>query len=159
MNLTVGTYTKKTINIESPSMDDISIVDIAHHLSRINRWAGALERSISVAQHSIEVSKRVYNLRPELALAALLHDASEAYLCDLPSGVKVLCHDYQRLEEMFTSTVERKYGIDTLSEDERTLIKHEDIAVRPDERYLTVMSPDTAAKKFLEAFIRLVGVE
>jgi len=63
-----------------PSM--ITIGDIAHHLSRLNRFNGASERPYNVAQHSILVAQ---NVPPEYALCGLLHDAHEAYIGDLIS--------------------------------------------------------------------------
>jgi uncharacterized protein len=67
--------------------EDIAIEDVAHHLARIGRFSGATkgEHAYSVAQHSMLVS--LY-CDPADALAGLLHDASEAYLLDLPRPLK-----------------------------------------------------------------------
>jgi|HubBroStandDraft_1064217.scaffolds.fasta_scaffold92962_3 hypothetical protein len=62
-----------------------SIVDIAHALALRVRWSGHVRYFYSIAQHSVLVS---YLVEPEYQLAALLHDASEAYIADIPSPLK-----------------------------------------------------------------------
>jgi hypothetical protein len=69
----------------NPDHTKIDILDIAHALSRQTRFSGHTSGFWSVANHSILVSRLV---APEYALTALLHDAAEAYLVDLPSPVK-----------------------------------------------------------------------
>ena len=64
---------------------DVSWIDIGHALSQIARWSGHTSHPWSVAQHSIVVASIV---EPEHTLWALLHDASEAYLCDIPRPLK-----------------------------------------------------------------------
>ena len=66
---------------------DILIEDCARSLSNICRYAGQINFFYSVAQHSVIVA----SLMPEkFQLEALLHDASEAYLGDLPAPLKHL---------------------------------------------------------------------
>jgi uncharacterized protein len=62
-----------------------NIADIAHALSNLCRFTGHVSSFYSVSQHSWVVSELV---PPEDRLAALLHDASEAYLCDLSRPIK-----------------------------------------------------------------------
>ena len=64
---------------------DVSWIDIGHALSQINRWNGHTSHPWSVAQHSIVVASIV---DPQHTLWALLHDASEAYLTDVPRPLK-----------------------------------------------------------------------
>ena len=68
----------------------ISPTDITVSLSRLARFNGHTTKPYYVAQHSIIVSQMVKNAGadPKLQLAALLHDAHEAYISDIPSPVK-----------------------------------------------------------------------
>ena len=97
------TYTGKMIDIKNPSKDAIDIIDIAHALSQICRAAGHFKHFYSVAQHSVnclkEAQKRGYS--EKLALACLLHDAQEAYLCDIPTPLKLELDEYKKIENLF----------------------------------------------------------
>jgi hypothetical protein len=82
-----------------PRPEEVSITDIAHSLGNMCRYAGHCEEFYSVAEHSILVSKI---LPPHLALQGLLHDATEAYLVDVPRPVKhtPAFDEYRRIEDM-----------------------------------------------------------
>lgn len=68
-----------------PKPEEILIEDIAHALSMQCRYAGHVREFYSVAEHSVRVAEIV---PPKYRLWGLLHDASEAYLIDLPRPVK-----------------------------------------------------------------------
>jgi 5'-deoxynucleotidase YfbR-like HD superfamily hydrolase len=62
----------------------------------------------SVAEHSYHVSKLV----PEkYALCGLLHDASEAYLSDIPRPLKPLLPEYKKWEENLEEVISLKYNV------------------------------------------------
>lgn len=93
----IRTYTGRKYWPLNPRPEDVCIEDIAHHLALINRFAGATYEPYSVAQHSVLVSNCIRDrLAPfvgadrirMLCLAGLLHDASEAYLQDIPRPFK-----------------------------------------------------------------------
>tara|TARA_Y100000310_G_scaffold246375_1_gene251655 strand:+ start:16625 stop:17173 length:549 start_codon:yes stop_codon:yes gene_type:complete len=87
--------------------DKINIIDIAHHLSNLCKFTGAVKEFYSIAEHSVVVS----NLVPLAdALSALMHDASEAYLNDINTPAKRLLPDYKALEKKVQSAIEEKYG-------------------------------------------------
>lgn len=86
--------------------EDISILDIAHSLANTCRWGGHCKEFYSVAQHSIEVMHRV---SPPNKLAALLHDAAETYIGDMPSPIKATLPDYKRLEEIIMTAIADKF--------------------------------------------------
>lgn len=72
-----------------------TIEEIAHNLSMICRFTGAVKKHYSVAQHSVLVSLHVPQ---EHALAALFHDMSEAFMSDINSPLKALLPKYKEFE-------------------------------------------------------------
>ena len=82
----ITTFTGKKVNPLDLKIDDICVEDIAHHLSCINRFVGALKKPVSVAQHSVYVSRILQGTGMEAW--GLFHDASEAYLGDVSKWVK-----------------------------------------------------------------------
>lgn len=89
------TRTGRAFYPQSPLPEDICIEDIAHALGNLCRFSGHTRRFYSVAEHSVHVSTQV---PPEHALQALLHDATEAYLVDVPKPIKPLLIGYAELE-------------------------------------------------------------
>jgi hypothetical protein len=92
-----------------PRPDDIDIEDIAHALSNLCRFAGHCRLFYSVAQHCVIVSNL---LPPRLKLAGLLHDATEAYLVDVPRPLKVALPGYKEIEHRLEAVIAEKFGVD-----------------------------------------------
>ncbi len=88
--LTIRTWTGAEIDPFDPDPLAINIEDIAHALARTCRYGGHVEGFLSVASHSLMVVECLArNLgSPEARLRGLLHDASEAYIGDLPRPLK-----------------------------------------------------------------------
>lgn len=76
------TFTGRRIDTLAPDPCEIEIDDIAHSLAQQCRFLGHTDGFYSVAQHSVLVSGFVPDRD---ALWGLLHDAAEAYVCDLPA--------------------------------------------------------------------------
>lgn len=109
----IRTFTGRYVNPLALTSEDVCIEDIAHHLSGINRFTGATPIPYNVAQHSVLVARYFDYSSPRLQLAALLHDASEAYLNDIASPVK---HDprmdfYREVEAIAMEVIFTKFGI------------------------------------------------
>ena len=58
---------------------------ICRALGRINRWCGNTRRAYPVAEHRLRVAAIV---PPDLRLAALIHDAAEAFIGDIPAPLR-----------------------------------------------------------------------
>lgn len=102
----------KYVNPLALTEDDITIEDIGHHLSMVNRYTGGAPFPLSVAQHSVWVSENVGD-DLDLQLAGLLHDAPEAFINDLASPVK---HSpqmaaYRDADNAISAVVFRKFGL------------------------------------------------
>lgn len=106
----VGTWSGRAFWPLDPRPEELSIEDIAHHLSLQCRWAGATSEFYSVAEHSVRVARL---LPPGLRLAGLLHDAAEAYLLDLPRPLKRApeLRAYADAEERLQRAVARRWGL------------------------------------------------
>jgi len=91
-----------------PRPEEVDINDIAHALSHICRFGGHCNGFYSVAEHSVLVSKVVSE---EHALAGLLHDATEAYLIDVPRPIKKHLADYATIEDLNWQVIARKFGL------------------------------------------------
>lgn len=102
------TYTGKKLDILNPKKSQIDIKDIAKGLSQLCRYSGQIERFYSVAQHCCYVAEIVKENR----LGALLHDASEAYISDIPSPVKRCCPQIKELENNIQKVIKEKYLCD-----------------------------------------------
>lgn len=92
----------------APRVEDVRIIDIAHHLSMLCRFTGAVRQFYSVAEHSVLVSRIV---PPEHALCGLLHDATEAYTNDINKPLKRSLPDYQEIEALNWAVIADKFGL------------------------------------------------
>lgn len=102
----IRTYSGKKF-FTTPTPDQVDLLDIAIALSRAPRFVGQSYRKYAVAAHAIHVSLLVPK---QLRLQAIFHDASEAYLADIPSPFKSLMPDYKRLEAGIMDAIAKKFG-------------------------------------------------
>jgi 5'-deoxynucleotidase YfbR-like HD superfamily hydrolase len=84
------------------------IEDIAHGLAHTCRFNGHFKFFYSVAEHSMDVAD---HLSDEQKLLGLLHDASEAYLADLPRPIKPHLSNYRRLEAAIMAAVADRFEL------------------------------------------------
>lgn len=108
----IQTFTGKQFWPLEPRIDDISILDIAHALSNLCRYGGHVECFYSVAQHCLLVSQ----ILPDpytFALYGLLHDASEAYLIDVPRPIKysIGMEAYRAAEKRLQQMIYERFGL------------------------------------------------
>lgn len=95
-----------------PRAEEVDILDIAHSLSMQCRYAGHCRKFYSVAEHSVLLARWVRGKADaETALWGLLHDASEAYLVDVPRPVKPYLDGYRDAEALVMRRVCDKFGL------------------------------------------------
>lgn len=91
-----------------PRPEEIDSEDIAHALSLLCRYGGHVDRFYSVAEHCVLMS---WAVAPDNALAALLHDATEAYVVDVPRPLKQQLPDYQLIEGVVWIAIAKRFGL------------------------------------------------
>jgi hypothetical protein len=125
----IGTVTGRQLDPFDPDPDAIVVADIVHGLVHSCRFAGQCDHFYSVAHHSLHVASEVDRTtagHPRLRLFALLHDAAEAYIGDLPRPVKRRIPAFQELEAELLAAVWESVGV----------------APPTDEEWETVMAAD-----------------
>ena len=168
------TRSGRHVTLMNPDPEEIDIADIARGLSLECRFSGQCLDFYSVAQHSVLVSRIVTK---EYALEALLHDASEAFIKDMPSPLKKLLPEYRRIERTLERVIRRKFGLSEkmsdpvhladrilLATEKRDLMAHDPWAwpclseIEPLPEKIVPWSPEIAMKLFLYRFSELAGV-
>ena len=127
------TFTGRRFYPLKPKIEDVSIFDIAHALSMLCRFAGHVHEFYSVAQHSVLVAQATAKgewYRPgteDEVRWALLHDAAEAYLVDVPSPLKNMAgfgDGYRAAEKKLLRVIARRFGLESATEPE--IVRHYD---------------------------------
>lgn len=148
------------INVFETTEEMLSIEDIAHALSHQCRFAGHLTRFYSVAQHSINCARKASN--PENKLAALLHDATEAYLLDIPTPIKAKLPGYKRLEHKLSKVIAKKFNFiypyhDEIKEIDGKMLHIEwDNLVANDNPEFVCLSSSKAKKAFIKEYYSII---
>ena len=120
----------------APHLSPIRITDIAAGLANTCRFGGQCRAFYSVAQHSVLVACMVEEVEPDLAFAALMHDASEAYTGDMVKPLKLICPDFKAVEERVEAAIATTFGLPQGKMP--AAIKHADLrALRTEQRDLT----------------------
>ena len=104
----IRTFTGKYVNVFEPTPEMICIEDIAHALAQQPRFGGHLPTFYSVASHSLNCSYLAETSQEKLE--ALMHDASEAYLLDIPSPIKKRLNNYKEIEHRLMVLIGEKFG-------------------------------------------------
>lgn len=140
----IETFTNKQYEFLNPQVDQVCIEDISQALSMICRYSGHVKSFYSVAEHSCIVSDKVFALTGDYQLAfdALLHDASEAYLTDIPRPIKPHLNNYFDIEVLSESCIQKALGCNPMND----LIKRIDTnIVRDEAEQLFVSVPSWAS--------------
>lgn len=151
----IGTFSGKYVDLLDPQPEDILIEDIAHQLSNHCRFGGTSRQFYSVAEHSVTVSE----LSTDDPFGGLMHDASEAYLCDIPTPLKNLLPNYLEIEGRFMRTIADKFGFKYPLTD--SVLKADEIALQIEfEKYVlgddvSGLIPLERKSRFLDKFHEL----
>src|SRR5581483_7110452 len=103
----------------------------------ICRYNGHTSRFYSVAEHSILMARAMAETGAGdfLVLRGLLHDAAEAYICDVVRPLKRSMPDYCDAEKRIESVIWERFGLvgSVVDGDIGRLVKHFDDAILYDE--------------------------
>lgn len=125
MGRCITTYGGTRFDPMDPRPEDLHIGDIAHALSLLCRGNGHVHTFWSVGRHCLCCAREALarGFTPRTALACLLHDASEAYLSDVPSPFKERMPVYRALEERLMDMVYGRFLGSPLTAEEARLVK------------------------------------
>lgn len=104
----IETYNGEFFNLDPDDLSGVTIDNLAHALSGVNRFNSHTKQMYSVAEHSVHVASM---LPPELQLVGLLHDGSEAFIQDIPSPFKQFMPDYSAIESVIQNKVWKAFGL------------------------------------------------
>lgn len=107
----IQTYMGHKFDYNDVEHSTIDIKDIAHSLSQICRFSGMSKKFYSVAQHSLRVCESLKDCNKETQLYALLHDAAEAYISDVPRPLKENLEKYKEIENNIFFNIIHTFGI------------------------------------------------
>jgi uncharacterized protein len=171
------TVSGRWVNPFDPDPTQLDPGDIARALANQCRFGGHSRAFYSVAQHSVIVSCVVEERGGDVedVFAALMHDAGEAYLGDMPHPLKhrsALGAAFREAEARLEQAIRDRFGIKTnvpeIKAVDRALLATERRAfsdeiwhwpeledVEPLDLELTPWSPDQAADEFARRYAEL----
>lgn len=109
----IGTRSGQEVRPFDPRPQDVTLPDIAHATANVCRASGQADGFYSVGLHSLYVSRDLErrSASPRTQLYGLLHDASEAYVADVPGPLKRHLPNYRRAEERVQSAIWAAFGL------------------------------------------------
>ena len=171
------TVSGRFVNPFEPDPEQLDIADITRALANTCRFGGHCRSFYSVAQHSVIVSELVEQRGGDVedVFAALMHDAAEAYLGDMPHPIKhrsALGEAFKAAEEHLERALRARFKIKSdvpeikradraLLATERRALSAEDWhwpeldGVEPLDLELTAWPPDEAARAFAARYAEL----
>ncbi len=173
----IQTSSGRWVNPFDPDPAMLDPDDIARALANVCRFGGHTRAFYSVAQHSVIVSELVQERGGDVedVFAALMHDATEAYLGDMPHPIKhrsplgaAFKEAEDRLEAVLQARFAIKPDVPEIKRVDRALLATERGAfssiswdwpelegVEALDLELVAWSPDEAARRFTERYAEL----
>ena len=171
------TFTGQYFDFLTPSPESITIEAIAHALANTCRFGGHTSSFYSVAEHSVRVARSRY-VPSWLKFDALMHDAAEAFVGDIPSPLKRILPDFKLIEARVEDAIEARFGchemhhplvknadLVLLATEQRDLMpSHDDEwasirGIQPLRARIRPLTPRRAERAFLQAFSRYAPLE
>jgi 5'-deoxynucleotidase YfbR-like HD superfamily hydrolase len=171
------TVSGRRVNPLDPDPEQLDPGDIARALANQCRFGGHSRVFYSVAQHSVIVSRVVEERGGDVedVFAALMHDASEAYLGDMPHPLKhrsALGAAFRDAEAQLETAIRDRFkikpNVPEVKRVDRALLATERRAfsaetwhwpelddVEPLDLEITAWSPDQAADEFARRYAEL----
>jgi uncharacterized protein len=171
------TVSGRWVNPFDPDPDQLDAGDIARALANQCRFGGHSRVFYSVAQHSVVVSRLVEERGGDVedVFAALMHDAGEAYLGDMPHPLKhrsplgaAFKEAEEHLEQAIRARFRIKADVPQIKRADRALLATERRAfsaenwhwpelegVEPLDLELEALPADEAARAFAERYAEL----
>lgn len=153
-------YQGEKIDLVEPENTTIYPETIGRVLGRLERFGGHTRRPWSVLEHSFLVAFIAGRILPDAGddflVAALCHDAHEAYVGDMPSPMKPLIAGWREFEKRWEAHVREALEVAHVFADRKLagVIKHADIvALRIERKFLLHPHPDWVVEDQAEAAV------
>lgn len=159
---TIESASGRVIDVFNPTEDMFDIHDIATALCKISRFNGNIrtKKPYTVGQHSIWVCEQLLLNNSPHAFSGLMHDVTEAFICDIPKPIKDHLPEYLALEKHLDSHMSKVFGYTTPKPadvnyfDEQALY-WEYAMFKHHENSQLVNDVDTNINRFLELYYEL----
>lgn len=137
------TYTGHAFWPLDPHPEDIHLADIAHSLAHICRYNGHCDRFYSVAEHCLLMAEAAITRFPGIDSLhiwqwALMHDAAEAYVADVPRPLKRFLNGYAEIERRVEAAIAARFKLPYPIPD---AVKALDTAILLDEQAQLMKAP------------------
>ena len=110
---TLRTISGSLLDLVNPKPHQIDIQSIVYSLSREYRFANQTTSKSDVLSHSyrVYIAVKADTKDKKMLRTALLHDATEAYLRDIPKPLKELLPEYKTIENKLYRVIADKYNL------------------------------------------------
>ena len=157
----IDTFSGLKFSFLTPEIGHISIIDIGKGLANKGHFGGQTEHFFSIAQHSLLVLNLMtldFKNNYKMGMAALLHDASEAYTGDMVKPLKELLPEFKRIEDNITRVIFEKFSLplEILKKIKPYDLKAQEIEYDTffnKRNHLEYLSPNEAYKEFITQYL------
>ncbi|MFC4405677.1 hypothetical protein [Haloarchaeobius iranensis] len=124
----ISTQSGRTVRPFDPDPEAVDLADLAHGTANVCRAAGQSRFFYSVALHSLYVSRELGRAGEDerTQLYGLLHDASEAYVADVPGPLKKHLPNYKRAEKHVQDAIWAAFELEPPTDEAWAAVKRAD---------------------------------